>query len=140
MDPGLVKGFIGVDVADPGDHGLIEQGDLDGSGGSSQRACDLSCTQGGGFRTQSAEESRFEITLVRREMEASESSGIDEPKTDRSGFLVLEDPGHVSVCRNRTPFLRNLQSSRHPEANHRGGPILESKYQLLSAAIQRFQP
>ncbi len=139
MDPSLMKGFVGVDVPDPRDHGLIEQGDLDGPGGASQGGCNLSRPKGGGFGTQSTEESRFQVVRVLCEMKTSESSGIDEPQTDSSGFPTLEDPGRMSVCRDGTPLRWDLQPARHPESNHRGGPIPESQHELFSPAIDRFE-
>ena len=137
MDPGQVEGFIRVDVPDPRDDRLVEQGDLDGPTGATEHGGDLTRSDRRCFRTHPIEKPLIEVHRVGSEMDTAESPGIDEPQTDSSGFVILEDPGHVTMRWNPASLLPgDLEAAGHPESDHRGGLILESQDQLLSPAIQ----
>lgn len=131
VDPRLVESFVRIDVADSGDHSLVEQDDLDRSPGSTKGFGDILRSDFRGFRTEAQEKATLEILGVFGQMNTAEAAGIHKPHPHRLQTGSVEGPTHMTVGGHETPARGNLQASRHSEPDHGGGTVFKVKNQLF---------
>ena len=136
VDPVPMQGLVDVDVAKPGDQGLIQQGGLDRTTRTAETSFKLLRIDGGRFRTETSEQPPLEIRSRFVEVDASESPGVDEGEPSLGPILRPQDPDRMSVrWRPADPTTPEVDPSRHAETKDQAGFILESQDQLLSSTI-----
>ena len=108
MDLRLEESLIRVDVSDPCEHGLVEDGDLDRPGCSMETLQELLTVDLVGFWTQSGQQPVLEIGVTGGDVDASEAASIDELHSDPSTLAGPEHPNNVTVwrCRSRPVGLQ----------------------------------
>lgn len=135
MDAGAEQRFVGVDVADPRKHRLVEQGDLHGTAGPPETLVedvrgDFMC-----FRTQATQKASTQILGALGEMDAAESPGVDEVEAPPgSGGVRVEHPDDVSMPGGGSGATwSQIDASRHAEPENDRAAALEVQHELLAS-------
>ncbi len=132
-DASFVKRFTGVDVTDPGDHGLIEQCRLYRRPAALQACCQSGAVKSriNRFRTQFGQHRMHGQLGVRRQIHEAEAPRVVEPDGEAAGRL--EDDMVVRLFRRRLAG-KNAKPPRHAEVRDQHGIVLELDQEELGAA------
>lgn len=143
METGRKEGFVGVDVSDPRDRGLVEQKGLQRSSRILRRREDgpdqIGLVALDGIDTETAPEPRLEILPRKEGRKASESPWIPELESaGRTGPIAHPPPG-MHMIRRRHPFAdrRPSQLTAHPELDDQAMSTLDDDRELLPPPIER---
>ncbi len=138
VQAGGVQGLVGVDVPNPGDDALIQQGDLHGPAGGGQAGVEGRTRHQGRLGSEIAEQAILEVLGVAGEVDATEASGIDEFHPVPSA-LGQHRPDHMTMGGDGTASsgVEQIEATRHAQADDETAPVGESENELLAATVDR---
>jgi len=145
VDPGGVEGLVGVDVPDPGQHPLIEEGDLHRPAGPTQTLVQPRTGDPGRVGSEIAQQAVAEVLRIAGDVDAAEPARVDELEA-MDPILGVDRPDHVTMGRHRSSSggVDQIEPTGHAQPDHHAacveGRVVEGHDQLLAAATHRRDP
>ena len=137
--PRLVQDLVGVDVADPGDHVLVEQQRLEQAVPRAQQPAQHRQRELTGDRvdTEVGQLRQFDGDVVRVEHDdLAERARVDEPQLVRRMLAVRVEVHHdVRVRRPLGAFVGDQHLTAHPQVDHHLVAGVERQAQVLAMAV-----
>lgn len=139
VKPCPVKCFVGVDVPNASEHGLIKQGSLHSPPGPPQKATKAPSLDRGSLWSKTRQKAALAVLGGGEQVHTAKPPWIDKRHSDLRFWSIrrLDHPDQVPVRKHRLPrrAIFKVDSSRHSQSDDHPTAIGKRDHQLFSSSV-----